>query len=131
MKHTLEYKILKLLSDKNNGRFIDIAEIEIDSDYLKSVISDLKNRELILTEPYPDNVWTGEWIGTTPSEKSEKCKIKSNGLDYLDSLEKSDLDFELTKRTLKEFPKTKWFARLGFLFSVLLLLKELYTLMYK
>jgi hypothetical protein len=131
MKDTLEYKILKYLSKNNIGRFIDISEIELDTDFLKSVISDLKDRELILTEPYPVTVWKGNWIGTTPSEKAEKCKIKSKGLEYLDSLEKSEADFELTKRTLKEFPKTKWFARLGFFIAVILLLKELYILIYK
>jgi hypothetical protein len=131
MKDTLEYKILKYLSKNNIGRFIDISEIELDTDFLKSVISDLKDRELILTEPYPVTVWKGNWIGTTPSEKTEKCKIKSKGLEYLDSLEKSEADFELTKRTLKEFPKTKWFARLGFFIAVILLLKELYILIYK
>ena len=126
MKHTLEYKILKFLSDKNNGRFIDIAEIEKDTDFLKSVISDLKSRELTLTEKYPSAPWTGEFIGNTPSYKPEKCKIKSKGLEYLDALEKSEVDFELTKRTLEEFPKTKWFARLGFIIAVVLALKELY-----
>ena len=131
MKHTLEYKILKFLSDKNNGRFIDIAEIEKDTDFLKSVISDLKSRELILTEKYPSTPWTGEFIGNTSSDKPEKCKIKSKGLEYLDALEKSEVDFELTKRTLEEFPKTKWFARLGFIIAVVLALKELYILICK
>jgi len=35
MKHTLEYKILKFLSDKNDGRFIDVAEVDLDTDFLK------------------------------------------------------------------------------------------------
>jgi hypothetical protein len=131
MKHTLEYKILKFLSDKNNGRFIDIAEIDFDTDFFKSVISDLKSRELILTEPYPGTSWKGDFIGVTPSDKPEKCKIKTKGLEYLDALEKSDIDFELTKRTLEEFPKTKWFARFGFIIAVALALKELYILLSK
>lgn len=42
MKHTLEYKILKHLSENDNGKFLDIAEIESNIDLLKSVISDLK-----------------------------------------------------------------------------------------
>lgn len=131
MKHTLEYKILKSLSDKNNGRFVDIAEIDFDTDFLKSVISDLKNRELILTEPYPGIPWKGQFIGVSPSEKPEKCKIKTKGLEYLDSLEKSEVDFELAKRTLEEFSKTKWFARFGFIIAVVLAFKELYILIWK
>lgn len=128
MKHTLEFKILKFLADNNNGRFIDIAEIDLDTDFLKSAISDLKERELILTKPYPGTPWTGGFIGTTPSDKPEKCKIKSQGLEYLDSLEKSEVDFELAKRTLEEYPKTKWFARIGFIIAIILALKELYIL---
>jgi hypothetical protein len=132
MKHTLEYKILKHLSENNNGRFIDIAEIESDSDFLKSVITDLKERELIKTEQYPGKPWTSDFaIGITESDKPEKCKVKSKGLEYLDTLEKSEVDFELTKRTLEEFPKTKWFARLGFIIAVVLALKELYILICK
>lgn len=127
LKHTLEYKILIYLSKNNNARFIDIAEIESDSDFLKSVIADLKHRELILTEKYPGKPME-DFIGTIPSEKPEKCKIKSKGLEYLDTLEKSEIDFELTKKTLEEFPKTKWFARIGFFIAVVLALKELYIL---
>jgi hypothetical protein len=131
MKHTLEYKILKFLSDKNNGRFIDIAEIDFDADFLKSVISDLKDRELILTEQYIGTPWEGDFIGMTTSDKPEKCKIRTKGLEYLDALEKSEVDFELTKRTLEEFPKTKWFARFGFIIAIMLALKELYILILK
>jgi len=131
MKHTLEYKILRLLSDKNNGRFIDIAIVDLDADFLKSVISDLKNRELILTEKYPGTAWGGDSIGMKKSDKPEKCKIKSKGLEYLDTLEKSEVDFELTKRTLEEFTKTKWFARIGFFIAIALALKELYILIRK
>lgn len=45
--------------------------------------------------------------------------------------EKSKVDLELAKETLKEFPRTKWFARIGFFISILLLAKEIYTLLNK
>ncbi len=86
MKNTLEYKILKHLSDNNNGRFLDISDIESDIDFLKSVISGLKTRELILTEPYPGTPWKGDFIGISPSDKPEKCKIQLSGIEYLESL---------------------------------------------
>lgn len=130
MKNTLEYKILKHLSDKNNGRFIDISEIESDTDFLKSVIADLKNRELILTEKYAGKPMK-EFIGIIPSEKPEKCKINLSGIEYLESLEKTEVDFKLAKKTLEEFPKTKWFARIGFIIGIILLLKELYILIWE
>lgn len=43
--------------------------------------------------------------------------------------EKSKVDLELAKKTLKEFPRTKWFARIGFVIAVVLALKELYMLL--
>jgi len=125
MKNTLEYEILKYLSDNNKGRFIDISKIESDTDFLKSVITDLKDQELILTEPYPGTPWTGGFIGTTPSEMPEKCKIKSKGLEYLDNLEKSNVDFELAKRTLKEFPKTKIRAKVAYIIAIILAILQL------
>ena len=125
MKKTLEYKILKYLSDKNNGRFLDIFGIESDHDFLKSAILDLKRRELILTEKHAGKPLK-DFIGTEPSNKPEKCKILLSGAEYLDSLEKTEIDFKLAKKTLEEFPKTKWFARIGLIIAVLLALKELY-----
>jgi len=38
---------------------------------------------------------------------------------------KSKVDLELAERMLKEYPKTKWFARIGFFIAVVLGLKEL------
>jgi hypothetical protein len=131
MKHTLEYKILRFLSDKNNGRFIDVTEIDLDTAFLKSVLSDLKNRELILTEKYFGTPYQGSEIGMTKSDKPEKCKIKLKGLEYLDGLEKTEVNFELSKQTLKEFPKTKWFARIGLFIAIVLALKDLYILLKK
>ncbi|MBI0397561.1 hypothetical protein [Cyclobacterium marinum] len=89
MKHTLEYKILKHLSENDNGKFLDIAEIESNIELLKSVISDLKERKLILTKPYPRIPWDSSIrgvIGSSPSDKPEKCKIKLSGKEYLESL---------------------------------------------
>ena len=40
-------------------------------------------------------------------------------------IRKSKVDLELAERTLKEFPRTKWFARFGFFIGVILGLKEL------
>jgi|GEM_PF-2409345 len=36
-----------------------------------------------------------------------------------------EVNLELAEKTLKEFPKTKWFARIGFGIAVILALKEL------
>ncbi|MGP1994297.1 hypothetical protein D9V96_020620 [Zobellia laminariae] len=60
----------------------------------------------------------GGWIKHLESEK-EKQEFE---------FEKSRIDFDLAKKTLKEFPKTKWYARIGLIIAVVLALKELYTL---
>lgn len=87
MKKSLEYKILKHLSEIKNGKFIDISEVENNSELLRSVIKDLNKRELIETEPYPETPWDlPGWVGSTPSEKLEKCKILFSGEQYLESL---------------------------------------------
>ena len=52
--------------------------------------------------------------------ESRKSLEKEN-LEY----EKTKVDVELATKMLKEFPKTKWFARIGFIIAVILALKEL------
>lgn len=44
--------------------------------------------------------------------------------------EKEETDLILAKKMLKEFPKTKWFARIGLLIAIGLALKELYILFF-
>jgi hypothetical protein len=129
MKDTLEYKILKYLSKNSKDNFIDISDIEPDTDILKSVIVDLKSRQLILTEAYPGTSGKGEYIGYSLSKKPEKCKMLFSGHEYLFNLNKTNTDLELAEKTLKEFPKTKWFARIGFFIAIVLALKELYILL--
>ena len=50
------------------------------------------------------------------------------GHEYLFNLNKTNTDLELAEKTLKEFPKTKWFARIGLFIAIVLALKELYIL---
>ena len=45
--------------------------------------------------------------------------------------EKSKIDLALAKKMLEEYPKTKWFARIGFIIGIVLMLKELYILIWK
>ena len=129
MKDTLEYKILKYLSENNNGNFIDISEIESDKMFLKSVIKDLKNKGLIDTQKYPPTIPSNTgYITIIDSAKPEKCKMLLFGHEYLFNLNKTNTDLELAEKTLKEFPKTKWFARIGLFIAIVLALKELYIL---
>lgn len=59
----------------------------------------------------------------------EKNNIKKREKEFEIEIKKTDL--KLAKETLKEFPKTKWFARIGFFIAILLMLKELYLLFKK
>ena len=43
--------------------------------------------------------------------------------------EKSKIELELSQKMLKEFPKTKWLARVGLFIAIVLALKELYILL--
>ena len=87
MKKTLEYRILKFLSENNDGEFIDVSHLSENTTLLKSVIKDLKDREFINTQEYPGKPWDKpNWIGIEPSNKPEKGKIKLSGIEYLNSL---------------------------------------------
>ena len=69
--------------------------------------------------------------GFTKTEKEfNELKEKETERERIE-FEKSKIDLELSKNMLKEFPKTKWFARIGFIIGLLLLLKELYVLIWK
>ena len=126
MKDTLEYKILKYLSENSKGNFIDIADIDPDTDFLKSVIKDLKNRDLIDTEKYPPSVSSeSNFVMLNASPKPEKCKIILFGHEYLFNLNKTNTDLELAEKTLKEYPYTKWFARIGFVIAIVLAVLEI------
>ena len=132
MKETLEYRILKYLSENSKGDFIDISKIDQDTKFLKSVIKDLKNRNLIDTQLYGGSVSSeNNFVMMTASPKPPKCKILLYGHEYLFNLNKTNTDLELAEKTLKEFPKTKWFARIGFFIAIVLALKELYILIKK
>jgi hypothetical protein len=128
LKKTIEYKVLKHLSENRSELCLDISEMETNKKHLKSVIKDLKNRNLIEIDSYPSVPWKGDFIGSTPSEKPEKCKILLSGIEYLDTLEKSDTDFELAKRILNKFPKTELRAKWAFFIGIGLAILQLIQL---
>ena len=89
-----------------------------------------------------------EWKYVISSLVSEYGLLKKNGVIYsltkkgsefksfedienLENLEVEKLktDLKLAQETLKEFPKTKFLSWAGFIIAVLLLLKELYTIL--
>ena len=63
--------------------------------------------------------------GYTQSEKEEKILAKKEEEKQRLEFEKTKVDLELAKKMLKEYPKTKWFARIGFFLAVTLAIFEL------
>ena len=94
MKEKLEYKILKYLSDNEDGSFLDISHLSENSKLLKSKIYDFKQRDFIKTKPYPQSVSTSGGLIISSSRKPPKCKITSQGNEYLLKIEK---DFNIEK----------------------------------
>jgi len=57
--------------------------------------------------------------------------LKNGGMtDKWLEREQKRIDISLSEKTLKEFPKTKWIARIGFIIGVVLVIKELYLLLW-
>ena len=69
--------------------------------------------------------------GFTKIEENRNFELEKKNKRENFEFEKAKIDLELAKKMLKEFPKTKWFARIGFIIGILLLLKELYILIWK
>ncbi|MDI1304354.1 MAG: hypothetical protein PSX42_05840 [bacterium] len=64
----------------------------------------------------------GGWLKYIQNEKSELNFIaEKERIEF----EKSKIDLELSKKMLKEFPKTKWFARIGFVIAIILAVLEI------
>ena len=127
---------LKKLSDDGDGSFYDIDPNNQHSKECQFAYKIMCDKDLIsFRKGFPD--------------KNSIIDISSNGINilklggytnYLDALilksdkdeyiknlefEKTKTDLELAKRMLKEYPKTKWAARLGFIIASCLAILEL------
>ena len=124
-----------LLEIHNSEKYFFRTNYETDSDLIDDrkvllyLLDDLKlvkkpftNESLITLTPLGvDVIEKGGWI---------QYKEWKNQKDELE-LNKLKVDLQLAKETLKEFPKTKWFARIGLFIAIVLAFKELYTLLKK
>jgi hypothetical protein len=68
----------------------------------------------------------GGWL----KYRNDLLKIEKIELSHLKekdniAFEKSKIDLELAKKMLKEYPKTKWFARFGFFIGIVLAIVQL------
>lgn len=78
MKNTLEYKILKHLSDNDNGNFIEISSLHDNRKLLENRVRELKQSDLL------------NWYPSTGLGKTKlpiKCSIRPEGNKWLYDLD--------------------------------------------
>ena len=102
MKDTLEYKILKYLSENNDGNLKNIDSFNNNDKDFSKILRDLKDKEFI-------------YLNRVIKEKSliNEAKIKLNGLDKLNEIERKIINNDIDDLTLKklkfeQFPVKFW-----------------------
>lgn len=127
---------LKLLNESSNKSLFRTSFVDEKGRQLNDSLRLAKNmhdRSLIKLEPLKEyrcdleefgfKVYNqGGWIKHLQNEKTKSDFISEKEL--LD-FEKSKVDLELAKKMLKEYPYTKWFARIGFVIALILMLLEM------
>jgi len=107
---------------RNNG--IDIYNKEVNSKYkealrfleIENIIYLYSDRKYELLELGKDVIKNNNNWKETIKENNSKIEIEER---------KSKIDLELAEQMLKEYPKTKWFARFGFFIGVILAIVQL------
>ena len=129
---------LKLIHDSDFGIMKDDLVNENGEEFQKSgewykavdLAERLKNERLIkfkdelcLIENFGiDIVKNGGWIEHLKQiEKQSKFNAKREKIEF----EKSKVDLELAKKMLKEYPRTKWIARISIIIGISLAILEL------
>ena len=126
-------KIITQLKQSKNGLIsANSNSFFTDNKLIFNVVIDLLINEYGLLSKYQKSDFKltkagFEFTSFDELAKEDKKRKERERIEF----EKSKVELELNKETLKEFPRTKWFARIGFFIAVLLLLKELYMLIYK
>lgn len=125
-------KIEEIITDikNNNGGFIN-------ADHLAAYFDQNHKERIIICGFMLNELNLLNRVGDHAYNLSKKG-WEFNGFEYLEfesrklnekkdlEFRKSQIDLELAEKTLQEFPRTKWFARIGFVIAIVLALKELY-----
>ena len=112
---------------KNRFTFL-LEKNGIDKDRIDFIITELSVLKILSYK----NERGDKTLGHKFNRQEIETLLKNGGLTskWLD-IESKRINLKISKNVLNEYPYTKWFARLGFIFSILLLLKELYILLCK
>lgn len=105
----------KILEDEKSLALFNklISESLISTDQFKRIQLSTKGFEILSN---------GGWLKHVENENSKSDFLaKKEALDF----EKSKVDLELAKKVLKEYPYTKWFARIGFAIAIILAVLEI------
>lgn len=99
MKDTLEYKILKYLSENDNGQDIEVSHLYPNKYNLLKKLSFLKNEKYIKARII--------------NNESIIANIEFKGIEYLNQIEKNEIINEIDKLTLnklkfEQFPSKFW-----------------------
>lgn len=107
MRETLEYKILKYLSENDNGEYFDVSFIESNCKLLNSKINELKKVK------YIEETRTLVITDSCLSSKDPVFKILLNGTNRLHEIERTIVTNNIEELTLKklkfeQFPAKFW-----------------------
>lgn len=98
----LEYTILEYLSERDDGRFVDVTFIHEDYKELLDTVEELKGKNLIVVEQAGRDF--AAFGITNDRPKSLKAKIKLNGHAYFHSLK----GIESIKKELRGRRRNRW-----------------------
>lgn len=123
------HKFLNIKGREITGKF----ESEKFSDEMESRGLIRRINELcIVTEKGLEIYKYGGWKKFIVDKKNREIELESAKKEKDDiELRKSKVDLELAEKMLEEYPKTKWFARVSFIIAIVLMLKELYILIWR
>jgi hypothetical protein len=112
LRDTAIYPKIELYFDRTvflkNIVFLENNSLIVEDDNRVSIYSITKKGDKLLTK-----------ITKQLERESEKDRIE---------FEKSKIDLELAQKMLKEYPCTKWFARIGFAIAIILAALEILQL---
>jgi hypothetical protein len=98
----LEYTILEYLSERDDGRFVELTSVHEDYDSLMSALDELKGKNLIVVEDAGRDFSRFGISNNRP--KSVKAKLKLNGRAYFHSLK----GIEQIKKELRGRSRNRW-----------------------
>ena len=87
MKDTLEYKILKFLSENDHGEPLDVSKLDSNHKLLKQKLNELKTEKLIA---YGTGINISSGDGSVNKLNFIRAKIKFKGIEYLRKIESNN-----------------------------------------